>query len=257
MADRFEQALRAGSARFAMTTNMEQPRGVRARGDRRRRRRVAVVASVVVLAVAGLGGTAYAAGWTPGHTPAPAASASPSVPPSHRGSPTPSPSRTPDGGMSSRPGGDETDGAPALGPCDLTDLYDAKKVDGGVGGGHALTVVGVEYRGSAPCRLPDYPTLTGAYGGNEQTGVKRRTIPVGHGTWFDGGDTKRYGATAYPGHRMYFDLATTSADTGQEAQSYVNLAIVAADGTEIPIVLGGPVESTGGFSVSRWYATTG
>lgn len=253
MADRFEQALRAGSARFAMTTNIERPRGVRARGDRRRRRRVAVVASAAVLAVAGLGGTAYAAGWTPGHPPAPVASAAPS----HRGSPTPSPSRTPDGGMSSRPGGDGTRRTPAPGPCDLTDLHDAKKVDGGVGGGHALTVVSVEYRGSAPCRLPDYPILTGAYGGNEQAGAKRRTIPVEHGTWFDGGVRKQYGATAYPGHRMYFDLATTSADTGRQAQSYVDIAIVAADGTEIPIVVGGPVESTGGFSVSRWYATTG
>lgn len=257
MADRFEQALRAGSARFAMNTDIERPHDVRARGERRRRRRIAVVASAVVLAVAGLGGTAYAAGWGPSSAPPAGTTRSPAT--SHSPSPSRSaaPSHRADGGMSQQPGSpDPTGSASSTRQCSLGDLRDPKVVDGGVGGGHSLNVVRLGYTGAQPCTLTGYPTLTYLCGGNEQTGEKHCVLPARRGTWFDGGPNKEYGGTVQPGGAVYFDLATVSEPTAGEKQTYSAMRVVIDRDTQ-PLIDGGPFESTGGVSVSQWYVQAG
>lgn len=255
MADRFERALRAGSARLAMNTNLKHPGEIRAGAERRRRRRIAVVASAVTLAVAGLGGTAYAAGWAaaPSHHPAvaPTRSAASSPGPSHRPSPsrtgTPSPTSSP----SARRDGGSSDGAAP--ECDL-DAMAAVTIDGGgAGGGHALSTVSMTYTGAKPCTLPEkYPELTYRCGGSAQADPRYCRLPVGHGTYFDGGPAKVYGGTVRPHETVLFDVGTVSEPSAGPERTYPGLHLVTQSGGAVSIA-GGPVSSTGGVTVGRWY----
>jgi hypothetical protein len=256
MPDRFERALRAGSAHFAMTTQLDQPSNVRNRGERRHRR-IIVTAVAAVLAVGGTAATAVAATRSPdGPPPAPAATATPTpgspsaTPPAATGGPVaptgtpPAATRRPGTPPRSATGGQAT----GIEHCPTSAIDSASVTDGGAGGGNILTVVTVTYRGSVPCTLYGYPALVGT---DVSTG-HRETIPEGHGTWFDS-DSKGYDTVVHPGQRVSFDMVTSVTDSGNRTTGYINVAIVTPNNVEVPIAGKVPDKTTNGYSVGLWY----
>ncbi|WP_157034702.1 hypothetical protein [Actinocatenispora sera] len=243
-----------------MNTRLKHPGEIRAGAERRRRHRIVAVASAVTLAIAGLGGTAYAAGWGSAPTGHPAVSPTRSATASHRPSHRASPSRrntpSPTGSLSERPDGGQSRGPSdggASAECDL-DAMTAATIDaGGVGGGHALFTVSMTYSGAKPCTLPEkYPELTYLCGGSAQADPEYCRLPAGHGTYFDGGPAKAYGGTVRPHQTVLFDVATVSEPSAGAERTYSGLHLVTQSGGAVSIT-GDPVSSTGGVTVGRWY----
>jgi hypothetical protein len=133
----------------------------------------------------------------------------------------------------------------------------AGTIDGaGAGGGHALSTVSMTYTGAKPCTLPEmYPELTYLCGGSAQADPQYCRLPVGHGTYFDGGPAKVYGGTVRPHETVRFDVGTVSEPSAGAERTYSGLHLVTQSGGAVPIA-GGPVSSTGGVTVGKWYHGT-
>ena len=254
MPDRFERALRAGSAQFAMSTELDQPSNIRSRGERRARRQI-IVTVAAVLAVVGSAATAAAATRNSDDpTPPPASTATPTADPTAATTPSSTPSRT-DSEPTHRPGtgsstGKGTGKTSGIEQCPTSAIDNATAAGGGGAGGNGLTTVTVTFKGSEACTLSGYPTLVGT---KSATG-ERVTVPVEHGTFFDT-DGKKYAAVVHPGQRVSFDIGTSAvpSESNPQPTTYINIAIRAPHDFEVPINGSVPTQSTIGYHVGRWY----